>query len=150
MPVTEFSADLTLPERSEPVRLDRALSELFTDVSRAQITKWIHSGSIRVNGEIPKPSMRVAGGEQIRVRAHREPSADWIDAQDIAFEIVHEDDDVLVIDKPRNLVVHPGSGHSSGTLVNGLIFHRPGQAELPRAGVVHRLDKDTTRSDGRR
>lgn len=91
-----------------------------------------------------RPSYRVQGNESVSVRAHRANVLDWDSQQDVEFRVVFEDEHVLVIDKPPGVVVHPGAGNPDGTLVNGLIAHRPDLAQLPRAGIVHRLDKDTS------
>ncbi|NOH83435.1 MULTISPECIES: 23S rRNA pseudouridine(1911/1915/1917) synthase RluD [Vibrio] len=125
-------------------RLDQAVAELFSDFSRSRVKEWILDSKIQVDGVvITKPRIRVMGGEEIIVHAELEDEERW-EAQDIALDIVYEDDDILVINKPRGLVVHPGAGTPDGTVLNALLFHYPQIAEVPRAGIVHRLDKDTT------
>lgn len=125
-------------------RLDQAVAELFSDFSRSRVKEWLLDGKIQVDGVvITKPRVRVMGGEEIIVQAELEDEERW-EAQDIALDIVYEDDDILVINKPRGLVVHPGAGTPDGTVLNALLFHYPQIAEVPRAGIVHRLDKDTT------
>lgn len=124
-------------------RLDQAAAELFPEFSRAKLQQWIKDGSLRVNGAIAKPKLRLSGGENLRLLATAEPQGEW-HAEPIALNIVFEDDQFLVISKPPGLVVHPAAGNYSGTLLNGLLHHRPSQATLPRAGIVHRLDKDTS------
>ena len=125
-------------------RLDKAAAELLSDYSRAELSRWIQSGELTVDGEVRKPKSKVLGGERLDLRARREVREDWQRAEPIALKVLYEDDDLLVIDKPAGLVVHPGAGNAAGTLVNGLLHYRPALAMLPRAGVVHRLDKDTS------
>lgn len=125
-------------------RLDQAIAELFADFSRSRLKEWLLDGKVKVNGEvITKPRTKVMGGEVITVLAELEDEERW-EAQDIPLDIVYEDDDILVINKPRDFVVHPGAGTPDGTVLNALLFHCPEIAEVPRAGIVHRLDKDTT------
>lgn len=125
-------------------RLDQAVAELFADFSRSRLKKWLLEGKVQVNGDvITKPRMKVMGGEIITVQAELEDEERW-EAQDIPLNIVYEDDDIMVINKPRDFVVHPGAGTPDGTVLNALLFHYPAIAEVPRAGIVHRLDKDTT------
>ncbi|MCL9775225.1 23S rRNA pseudouridine(1911/1915/1917) synthase RluD [Vibrio methylphosphonaticus] len=125
-------------------RLDQAVAELFTDFSRSRLKEWLLEGKISVDGEvITKPRTRVMGGESITIQAELEDEERFI-AQDIPLDIVFEDDDIIVINKPRDFVVHPGAGTPDGTVLNALLHHFPAIAEVPRAGIVHRLDKDTT------
>jgi len=125
-------------------RLDQALAELFPDYSRSRIKEWILAGNVYVdNSIISKPKSKVFGGEVIEIHAKIEDEERWI-AQDIPLDVVYEDDDILVINKPRGLVVHPGAGMPDGTVLNALLFRNPDLAEVPRVGIVHRLDKDTT------
>jgi 23S rRNA pseudouridine1911/1915/1917 synthase len=134
----------TVAETQIGQRLDQALAELFPDYSRSRIKNWIQEGLVRVNGKtIDKPKEKVLGGEVIAIDAQIEEETRWA-AQDIVLNIVYEDDDILVINKPRDLVVHPGAGNPDGTVLNALLHHFPAIAEVPRAGIVHRLDKDTT------
>lgn len=124
-------------------RLDQVATELFGGFSRARLQEWIRSGALTVNGEVVKPKHKLAGSEQLALEA--ELVDEVVDqAEDIVLDIVYEDPCLLVINKPAGLVVHPASGHVAGTLLNGLLHHLPGQAALPRAGIVHRLDRDTT------
>ena len=124
-------------------RLDQVAGALLTDFSRARLQKWIKEGALTVDGLHSKPSQKLAGGETLRLNA--DPGNDGeVIAQDIPLSIVYEDEDLLVVNKPAGLVVHPAAGHPDGTLQNGLLFHRPELVSLPRAGIVHRLDKDTT------
>lgn len=125
-------------------RLDQALAESFPDYSRSRIKTWIEQDKVRVNGTIVnKPREKVFGDEQILIEVEIEDENRFV-AQDIALNIVYEDDDILVINKPKDLVVHPGAGNPDGTVLNALLHHYPQIAEVPRAGIVHRLDKDTT------
>lgn len=132
-----------VPERCAGERLDRVAAELLTDFSRSRLTAWIRDGKLTVDGRRERPAYRVLGGEplvlDVEVEAHgcHEP-------EPVPFDVIHEDDHLLVVDKPAGVVVHPGAGNPAGTLVNGLIAHRPALAALPRAGLVHRLDKDTS------
>lgn len=125
-------------------RLDKVLARLRTDVSRSQITKWIQSGEVLVDGRVAHARDIVRGNEQITISAQYTGTMQWDKAEAISFDIVFEDQHIIVVDKPSGLVVHPGSGNTSGTLVNGLLHHRGELSQLPRAGIVHRLDKDTT------
>jgi 23S rRNA pseudouridine1911/1915/1917 synthase len=124
-------------------RFDQALAEMFPDFSRSRLTEWIKSGDALLDGQIARPRAPVRGGETValNVRTEVETTAE---AENIPFEVIHQDDDVLVVNKPAGLVVHPGAGNPRGTLVNALLHFDPRMAELPRAGIVHRLDKDTS------
>lgn len=134
----------TVKESQLGQRLDQAVAELFTDFSRSRLKEWLLEGKVMVNGTVvTKPRTKVMGGEAITVQAELEDEQRW-EAQDIPLNIVYEDDDIIVINKPRDLVVHPGAGTPNGTVLNALLFHYPPIAEVPRAGIVHRLDKDTT------
>lgn len=125
-------------------RLDQAVAELFADFSRSRLKEWLLDGKITVDGQVvTKPRTKVMGGEEITVQAELEDEVRW-EPQDIPLNIVYEDDDIIVINKPRDFVVHPGAGTPDGTVLNALLFHYPPIAEVPRAGIVHRLDKDTT------
>ncbi len=125
-------------------RLDQAIAELFSEYSRSRLKEWLVAGQVQVDGKvITKPRVKVMGGEQIVIIAELQDEQRW-EAQPIELNIVYEDDDLLVINKPRDLVVHPGAGTPDGTILNGLLHHYPEIAEVPRAGIVHRLDKETT------
>ncbi|OCG24806.1 23S rRNA pseudouridine(1911/1915/1917) synthase [Gilliamella sp. App2-1] len=126
------------------MRLDQALSALFPDYSRSRIKDWIVNNKVTVNNAIiNKPKERVLGGEKITINAEIEEET-YHQPEDIKLDIVYEDDDILVINKPRDLVVHPGAGNPDGTVLNALLHYYPDIARVPRAGIVHRLDKDTT------
>lgn len=134
----EVSADLL------GARLDQALAQLFPDYSRSRLKVWIENDLVKVNGKIVnKAREKVFGGESIEVLAEIEEEVRF-EPQNIPLNIVYEDDDIIVINKPKDLVVHPGAGNPDGTVLNALLYHYPPIAEVPRAGIVHRLDKDTT------
>ena len=132
-----------IPEEMAGQRFDQAAAALFEEFSRSRLKIWIESGELTLAGASAAPKTRVGGGEAIRLDAEVAAVVP-VAPQAIALSIVHEDDDLLVIDKPAGLVVHPGAGNPSGTLQNGLLAHDSGLAAVPRAGIVHRLDKDTT------
>ncbi|MGO4891359.1 23S rRNA pseudouridine(1911/1915/1917) synthase RluD [Flavobacterium sp. W21_SRS_FM6] len=125
-------------------RLDQALAEMFPDYSRSRLKEWILSDCVKVNEQIANtPREKLVGEELVEINAVIEVQVRH-EGQNIKLDIVYEDDDILVINKPANLVVHPGAGNSSGTILNALLNHAPQIANVPRAGIVHRLDKDTT------
>ncbi len=142
--MSTHEAIVDVPPELAGQRLDKVAAQLFPDFSRTELTRWISAGSLRVDGVPAKPKVKLAGGERLELRAALEPREDWRSAEALPLNVLFEDDDVLVLDKPAGLVVHPGAGNASGTLVNALLHHRPALAALPRAGVVHRLDKDTS------
>ncbi|CAG9412643.1 23S rRNA pseudouridine(1911/1915/1917) synthase RluD [Providencia alcalifaciens] len=134
----------TIAESQLGQRLDQALAELFPDYSRSRIKEWILDDRVQVNGKvINKAKEKVLGGEQISIDALIEEDTRW-EPQDIPLDVVYEDEDILIINKPRGLVVHPGAGNPDGTILNALLYRYPEIADVPRAGIVHRLDKDTT------
>ena len=124
-------------------RLDKAATELFKDFSRTQIKKWIEEGRILVNGDLCKPRETVHENDEIEINPMQEKKVSW-DPQDIDFDVIHETSDFIIVNKPCGLVMHPGSGCFDGTLANGLIKRFPELENLPRCGIVHRLDKDTS------
>lgn len=124
-------------------RLDAVASELFPAYSRNRLQSWIKSGELKVNDTVQKVRYKVQAGDVITVNALMEAIHDEVPEQ-MPLNIVYEDDYLLVINKPADLVVHPAAGMHSGTLLNGLLYHNPGSEKLNRAGIVHRLDKDTT------
>jgi len=124
-------------------RFDQALAEMFPDYSRSRLAGWIKAGAVTLDGAVAPPRQLLRGGEQVRVEAELANEVESA-PEAIDLTIVHEDDHVLVLDKPAGLVVHPGAGNPAGTLLNALLHHDPRLAELPRAGIVHRLDKDTS------
>lgn len=134
----------TVSENQLGQRLDQALAEMFPDYSRSRIKEWILDRRVLVNGKLcDKPKEKVLGGEQVSINAEIDEEIRF-EPQDIPLDIVYEDDDILVINKPRDLVVHPGAGNPDGTVLNALLHYYPPIADVPRAGIVHRLDKDTT------
>jgi len=124
-------------------RLDQVAAELFSAYSRSRLQSWIKSGALTVDGKPAKPRDKLSGHELLRLDAELEQEVDDL-PEPISLDVVYEDDDLLVINKPAGLVVHPAAGHAAGTLLNGLLHHAPGLSNLPRAGIVHRLDRDTT------
>jgi len=132
-----------VPNNLANKRLDKVSAELFPDFSRTQIKKWILEGRIIVNGELSRPKEIVQENDEIEVNAIEEKKVSW-SAQEIDFKVHHESDDYIIINKPAGLVMHPGSGCYDQTLANGLIFRYPELVNLPRSGIVHRLDKDTS------
>ncbi|OGT54509.1 MAG: RNA pseudouridine synthase [Gammaproteobacteria bacterium RIFCSPHIGHO2_12_FULL_63_22] len=141
-------AEFELQEAAVPLslagkRFDQALAEMFPDFSRSRLTEWIKSGDALLDGQPARPRAPVRGGETVALNVRTEVETTAL-AEDIPFEIVYQDADVLVVNKPAGLVVHPGAGNPRGTLVNALLHFDPRMNELPRAGIVHRLDKDTS------
>ena len=134
----------TVPAACAGQRLDRVAAERFGEFSRAQLQAWIRCGALKLDHAPARPAQRVAGGEALTLDAVVERRVGELRAEPVAFTVVHEDDHVIVVDKPPGVVVHPGAGVAGGTLVHGLLEHRPALAALPRAGLVHRLDKDTS------
>ena len=135
---------LTLPPGCAGQRLDQVLSNLLPEYSRSRLARWIRDGHVQVNGLLAQPKTKVWGSEKVTVHPVADPSTQPAAAEAIALDIIHEDAAILVIAKPAGLVVHPGKGNWSGTMLNALLAHAPELAALPRAGIVHRLDKDTS------
>jgi 23S rRNA pseudouridine1911/1915/1917 synthase len=135
---------VTIPADCAGLRLDQALARLLPAHSRSRIRAWIDAGNVTLSGSIVEAKRRLAGGERLLVVPAADPRTTALEPQAIAMSIVYEDDALIVIDKPPGLVVHPGSGNWSGTLANALLHHSPQLAGLARAGIVHRLDKDTS------
>jgi len=133
-----------ISENLAGLRLDQAVSQLFPEYSRARLQQWIKSGEMLVNGVKMRQKDRVQGGEQVSIDAVMEDLDPVCQAEAIELDIVYEDDSLLVINKPVNLVVHPAVGNRTGTIQNALLHHCPDLAGVPRAGIVHRLDKNTT------
>jgi 23S rRNA pseudouridine1911/1915/1917 synthase len=124
-------------------RLDQAVSRIFMDYSRTALKDWILEGRLLVNGQRKRPRDLVAEGEQVELWVETETETTH-EPEAIPLHILHEDEDLIVLNKPAGLVVHPGAGNREGTLLNALLHHDAGLANLPRAGIVHRLDKDTS------
>jgi 23S rRNA pseudouridine1911/1915/1917 synthase len=139
----ESTLSSTIPPGLAGQRLDQALAALFTDITRSQLQQWIEDGRITLNGRVPRKRDKVKAGDAVEIRVPPPVESGW-KAQALPLEIVHEDSELLVINKPPGLVVHPGAGNPEGTLLNALVAHAPKLAQLPRAGIVHRLDKDTS------
>lgn len=140
---TRISLAAEVPEDLSGSRLDQIAAKLFPDYSRARLQIWIKDGSLRVNARQLRPRDRLQAGDSIEVDAELLVEAAW-SAQPMALDILFEDEHLIVVNKAADVVVHPAAGHSDGTLLNGLLHHHPALRELPRAGIVHRLDKDTT------
>jgi 23S rRNA pseudouridine1911/1915/1917 synthase len=142
---TDYSpAFVTISTACAGLRLDAALARLFPEHSRSRLQAWMKEGRVTVDGAAADAKRKVYGGEQVRVDVVTSVAETAHQAEAIALPIVYEDEHLLVIDKPAGLVVHPGSGNWSGTMMNALLHHAPRLAEVPRAGIVHRLDKDTS------
>ena len=135
--------ELTIPGEMRGRRLDQALAELVSEYSRSRLQQWIRSGDVMLDERLAQVREKVMGGERVRIDAViREQTVNAAEA--IPLAIVHEDAELLVINKPAGLVVHPAAGNPAGTLLNALLHHDPHLAALPRAGIVHRLDKSTS------
>jgi len=139
----EKKLSASIPPELASQRLDQALAALFADITRSQLQQWIEDGRVLLNGRVPRKRDKVKEGDAVEILAPPPAEGSW-KAQAIPLEIVHEDGDILVINKPPGLVVHPGAGNPEGTLLNALLNNAPALAVLPRAGIVHRLDKDTS------
>lgn len=124
-------------------RFDRIAAELFDEFSRSRLQKWIGEGHLRVDGKQLKPREKLMEGAKLSLSVVLEEEGDW-QPEPMALNIVYEDDSLIVVDKPADLVVHPAAGNRDGTLLNGLLYQYPELINLPRAGIVHRLDKDTS------
>lgn len=137
----QFNADI--PDSLSGLRLDQALVELFPEFSRSRLQEWIKSGCVLVDGKALRAKDKVYGGAAVALSAEMEDSGETL-AQDIPLNIVYQDASLIIVNKPAGLVVHPAAGHWDGTLVNALLHYAPELAAVPRAGIVHRLDKDTS------
>ena len=134
---------IIIPERMTGYRLDVALSEMLPDYSRSKITAWIKSGDALVNNKAFKPKDKVNGSQIVMLSLNKKQSNDW-SAENIVLNIVFEDEDIIVINKQFGIVTHPGAGNWTGTLANALLYYDPSLSKLDRAGIVHRLDKNTS------
>ena len=140
-----FPECLVVPAECAGLRLDQTLARLLPQHSRSRLQGWLREGRVLIDGLASADAKRkVWGGEKIQVAVAADPREARDAAEDIALNVIHEDDDLLVVDKPAGLVVHPGSGNWQGTLLNALLHHAPQLTEIPRAGIVHRLDKETS------
>jgi len=139
----EPTHEFVIPAEWRGQRLDKALATLMPEYSRARLQAWLRAGAIRVDDRTPAPRKTVVGGERVVATIAPEPA--WeVAPQAIPLSILHEDEHILVVDKPAGLVVHPGAGNPDGTLQNALLHHTPELAKVPRGGIVHRLDKHTS------
>ncbi|NNF40707.1 MAG: 23S rRNA pseudouridine(1911/1915/1917) synthase RluD [Woeseiaceae bacterium] len=133
----------SIPDELAGLRLDQALARMFPEYSRSRLKEWLLSGAITVNGGARRPRDAVEGGERIEMQVQAETLV-RDKPEPILLDVVFEDEQLLVINKPAGLVVHPGAGNPTGTLMNGLLHHAPELEEVPRAGIIHRIDKDTS------
>lgn len=136
-------ADFVIAMDHSGMRLDQAIADLMPDYSRSRLQQWIKQGAITVNGAQFKPKEKVKVNDLIEVNAELEPQGVWL-PEPVDLDIVYEDESIIILNKPTGLVVHPAAGNYSGTLVNGLLHYNESLNNVPRAGIVHRLDKDTT------
>jgi 23S rRNA pseudouridine1911/1915/1917 synthase len=143
-PTASQALELQTPADCAGMRLDQVLSRLLPEYSRSRLQSWVQAGSVLVDGKASEPKAKLWGGEKLRITPHADPAASAYAAEKIALPVVFEDAALLVIDKPAGLVVHPGSGNWSGTMLNALLNHAPELEQVPRAGIVHRLDKETS------
>ncbi len=141
------SNSIKLASKAEPehagMRLDQLAAVLFPDFSRARLQKWVRSGELTVDSQVRKTTYRIIGGETLNLDALLKRQGEVL-PQDIPLDVIHADGDIILLNKPAGLVVHPAAGHPDGTLQNALLYFDAGLATLPRSGIVHRLDKDTT------
>lgn len=140
----KIQLDDLIPDEFSGMRLDQALAKLFPEFSRGQLTKWIKAGDVSVDDKQLRPRDSVNGGEQVIIHAELANQDESWTAEAISLDIVYEDDEVIILNKPAGMVVHPGAGNHQGTLVNALLAHAPQLSAIPRAGIVHRIDKSTT------
>lgn len=141
---TEEPIILTIPAEYSNMRIDAALAAIIPELSRSRLTNWINLGYILVNEAPCKPKDKVKGGENITITPVISDENLMSAPENIDLDVIYEDKDIIIINKPAGLTVHPGNGNLSGTLLNGLLYHYPELQYIPRAGIVHRLDKDTT------
>lgn len=140
---SSVSRQATVPDSAAGRRFDAVLAELFPEFSRSRLSGWIKSGDVLLDGEPARPRDAVHGGETVSLNAVLDTEV-RAEPEDIPLDVLYEDEHVFVLNKPAGLVVHPGAGNPAGTLVNALLHRDPSLAALPRAGIVHRLDKDTS------
>lgn len=140
---TRLSLQFQLDESYLGQRIDQVAANVWSDFSREKLKQWLKDGHLLVNGNIVKPKYKSEGNELLTLDVELEAQT-TSQPENIPLNIVYEDDDIIVINKPVGMVVHPGAGNTSGTLVNALLYHYPKAAELSRAGLVHRIDKDTS------
>jgi 23S rRNA pseudouridine1911/1915/1917 synthase len=135
---------LAIPDHLGGQRLDVALQQMLPEHSRSRLQAWIKEGLVLLNDVLPTAKTKVWGGEKVSITPPEDPKESAFKPENIALDIIYEDDDLLVINKPAGLVVHPAAGNWNGTLLNALLYYSPKLAEIPRCGIVHRLDKDTS------
>ena len=135
--------NIVIPDRLIGQRIDSALAVMLPDYSRSKITSWVRAGKALVNDKTFKAKEKVLGGEVVALTIKKEKTNAWL-GEDIAIDVVYEDEDIIVVNKPVGLVTHPGAGNWTGTLANALLHYDPSLANLDRAGIVHRLDKNTS------
>lgn len=140
----DFDEEALVPDELAGKRLDQVLAQLYPELSRNRLQGWIKSGRVLVDGVTVVPKQKMLGGERLQLDMSPDPDQMAFEPEDIALDVIYEDDAIIVINKPAGLVVHPASGNWSGTVLNGLLHHDPSLAGVPRAGIVHRLDKDTS------
>ena len=138
-----IDTEKTVPTEFAGSRFDQIAAELFPEYSRARIKQWIIKGELTADGMLLKANRKLSGGERLILKVQLEEAGEW-QAEEIELDVVYEDDVIILLNKPPGLVVHPAAGNWSGTLLNGLLFRFPELASVPRAGIVHRLDKDTS------
>ena len=144
-PIEEsIDAQRVAPQEAVGQRLDRWAATQFSDYSRNRLQQWIADGSLLVDGKVQSANFKLKGGEVVHLRAAWEPAGAWRGESGIALDLLYEDEDVLIINKQAGLVTHPGAGHREGTLANALLGRYPKLARVTRAGIVHRLDKETS------
>ncbi|MBT8111450.1 MAG: 23S rRNA pseudouridine(1911/1915/1917) synthase RluD [Gammaproteobacteria bacterium] len=141
--MSEARQTRAIPAELAGLRLDQALARMFPEYSRSRLKEWLLAGSITLDGAPKRPRDAVAGGEIVSLQPQTEASV-WAEPEPITLNIVFEDDYLLVVNKPAGLVVHPGAGNPAGTLMNGLLHHAPTLEQVPRAGIIHRIDKQTS------
>lgn len=139
----KIELEAVVPENLGGDRLDQVAAQLFPDYSRSRLQAWIKKGELQVDGQQCRPRDKVSSGALLLINAELEQEVGWL-PQDIDLDIIYEDASILVLNKPAGLVVHPGAGHADGTLVNALLARAPELAQLPRGGIVHRLDMETS------
>ena len=136
--------ELQIPAQYAGARADVALTKMLPDLSRNQIQQWLDSGEILIDGKRLSAKTRISGGEEVKINLKPSPDRTSFSAENLPLDIIFEDEEILVLNKPDNLVVHPAVGNWSGTVLNAILAKSPSSKSLPRAGIVHRLDKDTT------
>lgn len=137
------SLEARVPIQCHGMRLDQVAAELFPEYSRNRLATWIKEGRLTVDGRTVKPRDKATASAQLTLLVADEPVIDW-QPQSLPLEVIFEDEHILVVNKPAGVVVHPAAGHADGTLVNALLAHAPELGALPRGGIVHRLDKETS------